>query len=272
MDKLANNDKRYIREKLTKISEQIICKKPRAQIIAAYSRLIKRMWGIAEKNETICFEYCLDIDFWERINNHMILISQSDLPEFHLMKLKQDLERANRLKTNSKSQRMDQFQSPIIHFPHIKKIVREILNEIETFLEVKNFETNDGLIFAIGDTWKIDHKSDYHAVEKIIFWHEIDSDKFLNKNPSPTEISQTSSLSVVVNNLSISYKNYQKCIKKILGANPSPYEENEQIEMAIKASLQDHKITMTMLMIAKIENESMMEQHQSEQTIIGEII
>ena len=33
----------------------------------------------------------------------MILISQSDLPEFHLMKLKQDLERANRLKTNSKS-------------------------------------------------------------------------------------------------------------------------------------------------------------------------
>ncbi|XP_075587879.1 uncharacterized protein LOC142597582 [Dermatophagoides farinae] len=103
MDKLANNDKRYIREKLTKISEQIICKKPRAQIIAAYSRLIKRMRGIAEKNETICFEYCLDIDFWERINNHMILISQSDLPEFHLMKLKQDLERANRLKTNSKS-------------------------------------------------------------------------------------------------------------------------------------------------------------------------
>ncbi|KAH7646760.1 hypothetical protein HUG17_2298 [Dermatophagoides farinae] len=48
-------------------------------------------------------EYCLDIDFRERINNHMILISQSDLPEFHLMKLKQDLERANRLKTNSKS-------------------------------------------------------------------------------------------------------------------------------------------------------------------------
>ena len=31
---------------------------------------------------------------------------------------------------------MDQFQSPIIHFPHIKKIVREILNEIGTFLEV----------------------------------------------------------------------------------------------------------------------------------------
>ena len=62
MDKLANNDKRYIREKLTKISEQIICKKPRAQIIAAYSRLIKRMRGIAEKNETICFEVCCNIE------------------------------------------------------------------------------------------------------------------------------------------------------------------------------------------------------------------
>ncbi|KAH9510421.1 hypothetical protein DERF_008939 [Dermatophagoides farinae] len=166
------------------------------------------------------------IDFWERINNHMILISQSDLPEFHLMKLKQDLERANRLKTNSKSQRMDQFQSPIIHFPHIKKIVREILNEIGTFLEVKNFETNDGLIFAIGDTWKIDHKN---------------SDKFLNENQSSTEISQTSSLSVV----------------------PSPYEENEQIEVAIKASLQDHNNHDDNDDDCQIiANESMMEQQQ----------
>ncbi|KAH9527034.1 hypothetical protein DERF_001084 [Dermatophagoides farinae] len=118
------------------------------------------MRGIAEKNETICFEYCLDIDFRERINNHMILISQSDLPEFHLMKLKQDLERANRLKTNSKSDG----SIPVTDhpFPTHKKIVREILNEIGTFLEAKNFETNDGLIFAIGDTWKNDHKIDQH--------------------------------------------------------------------------------------------------------------
>ncbi|KAH7636729.1 hypothetical protein HUG17_6935 [Dermatophagoides farinae] len=78
--------------------------------------------------------------------------------------------------------------------------------------------------------------------------------KFLNKNPSPTEISQTSSLSVVVNNLSISYKNYQTS---------SPYEENEQIEVAIKASLQDHNNHDDNDDDCQIiENESMMEQQQ----------
>nr|XP_046912395.1 uncharacterized protein LOC124493367 [Dermatophagoides farinae] len=75
MDTLSNRDKRYIRESFSKISVLIIYNKPRAQIIAAYSRLIKRMWEI----------------------------SQSKMPEFLLMKLKQDLKRANSLKTNSKS-------------------------------------------------------------------------------------------------------------------------------------------------------------------------
>ncbi|KAH9506273.1 hypothetical protein DERF_011015 [Dermatophagoides farinae] len=80
--------------------------------------------------------------------------------------------------------------------------------------------------------------------------------QFFNENPSPTAISQTLSLSVVVNNLSISYKNYQK---------PSPYEENEQIEVAIKASLQDHdNHDYNDDDCQIIENESMMEKQQPE--------
>ncbi|KAH7641300.1 ubx domain-containing protein 7-like protein [Dermatophagoides farinae] len=60
--------------------------------------------------------------------------------------------------------------------------------------------------------------------------------QFLNEHPSPTGKSQTSSSSsVVANNPSISYENFQK---------PSPYEESEreQIEAAIKASLQDMEV------------------------------
>ncbi|XP_075585211.1 uncharacterized protein LOC124494535 [Dermatophagoides farinae] len=127
----------------------------------------------------------------------------------------------------------------------IKQSTKEMLweNDLESFLV--DYILRDKNNNNIGD---------YHAVEKIIFWHEIDSDKFLNKNPSPTEISQTSSLSVVVNNLSISYKNYQTS---------SPYEENEQIEVAIKASLQDHNNHDDNDDDCQIiENESMMEQQQ----------
>lgn len=79
----------------------------------------------------------------------------------------------------------------------------------------------------------------------------------MNEHPSPTGKSQTSSSSsVVANNPSISYENFQKVIhndKNVFrqlmlnffsNKQPSPYEESEreQIEAAIKASLQDMEV------------------------------
>ncbi|OTF73706.1 UBX domain-containing protein 7-like protein [Euroglyphus maynei] len=127
--------------------------------------------------------------------------------------------------------------------------VKDIINEHFIFWQTYH-DTQQGQNFV--SFYQV-HQFPYISIidprtgEKIIFWNEIDTvtfcekvTQFLNEHPSPAGKSQT-----VAENPSISYENFQKVItindflKKIINQNPYDESEREQIEAAIKASLQD---------------------------------